>query len=173
MFQDKIFLLGMTGAGKSTLGKQLAEYYHTEFVDLDEAISEKLDMSIPAIFESEGEAFFRQIESSTLRDICESKSSFVMATGGGAPCHHDNIELINNYGKSVFIDVPIDTIVNRFRSWSLNERPLFAGLGELGMKRKLQNHISERLPFYEMASIRTAGSNISLSDIVRLLPSQE
>lgn len=173
MFKAKIFLLGMPGAGKSTLGKQLAEYYHTEFVDLDEDISEKLDLSIPAVFESKGEAFFRQIESTMLKNFCESKSSFVMATGGGAPCHHDNIELINNYGKSVFIDVPIDTIVNRLRHSNLNERPLFAGSDMVGIKRKLQIQISERLPFYEMASIRIDGSNISLLDLVRLLSSQE
>lgn len=103
----------MPGSGKSTLGKQLAESLQLPFVDLDAEIEKKESRSIKNIFSENGEVFFRLTESQTLRAWADSEKSFVMATGGGAPCFHQGIDTINATGTSIFLDVSIDELINR------------------------------------------------------------
>ncbi|MCC6726394.1 MAG: shikimate kinase, partial [Saprospiraceae bacterium] len=81
----RFFLIGFMGVGKSFLGKALAERLGLPFVDLDEIIEEQEGMSISSIFSSKGEAYFRVVEASCLRNLA-SKDNLVIATGGGAPC---------------------------------------------------------------------------------------
>src|SRR5436189_5502924 len=93
----KIFLIGMPGAGKSTLGRPLAAALNLPFVDLDKEIEKHEQKSIPEVFELRGEDYFRKSESTLLKSWAESNRSFVLATGGGAPCFHDGIEVINKH----------------------------------------------------------------------------
>ena len=87
----RIFLIGLPGSGKTTLGKKVATYLQLPFFDLDEVIERSAGKRVPEIFADEGEAAFRKMESDTLQKIIADHSDFVMATGGGAPCFHNGI----------------------------------------------------------------------------------
>ena len=87
-----IFLIGLAGSGKTTLGKQVAHQLGYKFIDLDQRIVEKEGASIPEIFERQGVGQFRLIEREVLHDIVAIEDSYVMATGGGTPCYHFNMD---------------------------------------------------------------------------------
>ncbi|HRG80566.1 MAG TPA: shikimate kinase, partial [Cyclobacteriaceae bacterium] len=88
----KIFLIGLPGCGKSTLGKQLAEKLKLPFVDLDAEIEKSVGITIKGIFKKYGESFFRKEESGQLHRFGEGYDDFVMATGGGVPVFFDNMK---------------------------------------------------------------------------------
>jgi shikimate kinase len=92
---NKIFLLGFMGSGKSTLGKKLANKLNVPFFDLDKIIEEQIGISIAEIFKTKGEEYFRTLETQVLKQLIYKQAKFVIATGGGAPCFNNNIELIN------------------------------------------------------------------------------
>lgn len=133
---QKIFLIGLPGSGKTTMGLELGLYLTIPFIDLDQEIERSTGQSIPSIFENEGEAQFRQIEKKQLQNVSESIPTFVMATGGGTPCFFNNIDFMNEHGSTVFINTPIKTIKERLEKDST--RPLMRtnSLEELLSKRK-------------------------------------
>ena len=81
------------GCGKSTIGKEVAEKMHLDFIDLDDYIVKKEKSNIQQIFEKYGEDYFRKIEKKSLLEICE-KDNLVVATGGGTPCFLKNMQII-------------------------------------------------------------------------------
>src|SRR5689334_5487844 len=101
----KIFLIGLPGSGKSTLGKDLADALLVDFVDLDVEIEKQENKIVQDIFREKGEDYFRQVESSVLKVWAASSKSFVMSTGGGAPCFYGGIDVINESGISIFLNV--------------------------------------------------------------------
>src|SRR5687767_13761414 len=109
----KIYLIGMPGCGKTTLGRQLASAIHLPFVDLDQEIEAREKKSIPEIFEQQGEDYFRQVESGLLYELAGSDKRFIMATGGGSPCFFRGIEVINLTGLSIFLDTSVDILLDR------------------------------------------------------------
>src|SRR5690349_71191 len=111
----KVYLIGMPGSGKSTIGKQLAAALLLPFVDLDHEIERKELKSIAEIFSEKGENYFRHTESQMLQQWAGSARDFVMATGGGAPCFFNGLEIINNSGISVFLDVPVSELLRRIQ----------------------------------------------------------
>src|SRR5258708_25113313 len=100
----KIFIIGLPGSGKTTLGKQVAEKLNLPFIDLDLEIEKLEGKTVQEIFAKRKENYFRELESRTLKNFCSGKSDFVMATGGGAPGFFDNMDVMNNSGKTVFLD---------------------------------------------------------------------
>ena len=89
-----IFLLGFMGSGKSTLGKRLAKKMSWEFLDMDKVLEEQEGMTVTQIFQEKGEAYFREAETQFLQGLDPSMNRIV-ATGGGAPCHTNNMDLMN------------------------------------------------------------------------------
>src|SRR5215216_5287440 len=106
----KIYLIGMPGSGKTTLGKQIAEDLGFPFIDLDTEIENREGKSISEIFSHKGEDHFRVLESTLLKELSSSSHNVVIATGGGAPCYFGGMETMNATGLTVFIDVPLDDI---------------------------------------------------------------
>lgn len=154
----KIFLIGMPGSGKTTLGKQLADEMMLPFVDLDEEIQKKEQLTIPEIFSQRGEDHFRLIESETLVEWASTAADFIMATGGGAPCFHRGIDVINKSGLSIFLDVPIAELVNRLKSD--NGRPLLgADLKE--KEARLINIRASRLDCYNQAKVKVTNPDLN------------
>src|SRR5690348_5526014 len=98
----KVYLVGLPGSGKSTLGKQIAQTLSIPFVDLDHEIEASESKPVKDIFNEQGEEYFRDLEAKTLLSWAFSDKSFVMATGGGAPCFNNGMEVINESGISVF-----------------------------------------------------------------------
>lgn len=141
----------MPGSGKTTLGKQLAAHLMLDFVDLDSEIEKSEQKAIPEIFQQKGEDHFRFTEARLLREWAGGPTSFVMATGGGAPCFLQGIETINEYGISIFLDVPVNVLIERVKE--NKERPLLLAADEKMLKDKLENMRAKRLACYQRATI--------------------
>ncbi len=163
----KIFLLGLPGCGKTTLGKELAQALSVPFVDLDEEIEKREEMPVKEIFRKRKEEYFRKVESLELSKWCESRRDFVMATGGGAPVFFDNVDKINKAGKSIFLDVTAREITNRILRTPLEERPLFANANAETLKDQIEFMRSQRVPFYKKAHMTIAGDDISVAEMIK------
>lgn len=160
----KIFLLGMMGSGKSFWKKSLSAKLKTGGYDLDHIIESVEEKTISEIFEEEGEAAFRKTEAKLLRWFAEKKS-FVLATGGGTPCFHQNMEWMNQQGITIWLDTPLALLTERLVK-ETDHRPLISKLTEDELKSFLQNKLSERTPFYQQAKIRVAEDQLDLKLLV-------
>ena len=108
---ENIVLSGMPGAGKSTVGKRLAEGLKRDFFDLDEEIVRVAGCPISDIFANEGEAAFRNLETRVLGEVLSHKKNIVLATGGGAILRDENVDLLHRNGKIYFIDRPLAALL--------------------------------------------------------------
>ncbi len=163
----KIFLIGMPGSGKSTVGKQLATKLNIPFIDLDKEIEKREARSIKDIFSSEGEDYFRNTESEVLQQVAARQDDAVIATGGGAPCFHRGIDIINASGLSIFLDVAIDELVSRVEGEK--ERPLLRSTDRIELEEKLTSTRNKRLKYYQQANVMIPDPTIdSVYDAIRL-----
>ncbi len=160
----KIYLVGMPGSGKSVIGKNLALHFDLPFVDLDTAIEVVEGKSVQDIFKEDGEAHFRQKEAEQLRELSSSTAGFVMATGGGAPCFHSGMEVINQNGVSVYLNVPLPELLKR--NSKNTSRPL---LQDEDVEKKLVALLAVRGSVYQQATFTVHGDQISAKDVVALL----
>jgi shikimate kinase len=171
----KIVLIGLPGSGKSTFGKSLALTLKLPYYDLDQLIEEHFEIKIPDIFSNFGEGKFREWETETLARILKQDGSFVLASGGGCPCFNDNMELINELGVSVYLDVPIEEIALRLSGAKVQNRPMFRELDAGEMTLKLKSLLSQREFFYDQAKIKLSGEDFSaellVSELINLLKS--
>jgi len=162
----KIILVGMPGSGKSTVGKQLSSHLNLPLIDLDTEIERAAGQEIKTIFAEKGEDHFRTLESQTLQRVLNSNEFFILATGGGAPCFHDGMEIINQHGISIFLDVPTDELVARVSKDA--SRPLLATTDKEELLLKLNVIRAKRLDCYQKAQIVVFGSDIK--DVIAKLP---
>ncbi len=154
----KIFLIGMPGSGKTTIGKELAVHLSIPFVDLDAEIERAEGTAIQEIFRQHGEEYFRITESRLLRDWAARPMSFVMATGGGAPCFHQGIEVINRQGVSIFLDCAVSELIDRVKK--NRDRPLLLSADEQELRKKLEDMRAARLSCYQRAHITSVDSSL-------------
>jgi shikimate kinase len=169
----KVFLVGLPGSGKTSLGRMLAKALHVPFVDLDAEIERQDGRPVKGIFKEEGENRFREMEAAVLEKFCNAPTDFVMATGGGAPCYFNNMDAINRAGVSVFLDVPVRVIVERMMRSHLEDRPLLAAAGPDGLKEQIEFLRSHRLAYYQRASVTVAGDTITAEQVLKALPVRE
>lgn len=118
----RFFLIGMPGSGKSTIGRHLAEILGLPVVDLDKLIEEEAGQAIPDIFNEWGEDHFRNLEREALKRLITQSTEAIVSTGGGAPCFFDNFAEMKKAGKTIYIDVPLPTLIERTAKSS--KRPL-------------------------------------------------
>ncbi len=143
----KIFLIGMPGSGKSTIGKTLSYTLNYAFVDLDAEIEQQEGATIEAIFDLKGEAYFRQIEAQVLSKISRREGNCIIATGGGTPCHYSGLSLMQKEGTTIFINVSTNTLINRLKSDT--SRPLL----KESVAERIENFYKERLTVYSKAQL--------------------
>ncbi|MFK7952351.1 MAG: shikimate kinase [Ekhidna sp.] len=151
----KIFLIGLPGSGKTTMGLELGLHLTLPFIDLDQEIEKETKQSVGSIFEEKGEAHFRQLEKWHLQKSVDSVPSFVMATGGGTPCFFDNLELMKAAGETVYINTGVETIKERLEMDST--RPLMNN-------NSLEDLLTRREHFYTDAKYQVT----TLSDLIQL-----
>jgi shikimate kinase len=154
----KIFLIGMPGSGKTTLGRQLADELMLPFVDLDQEIEVREGISVQEVFAQRGEDHFRQVESETLREWAGSEKEFVMATGGGAPCFYQGIDAINQSGLSIFLDEPVAELLRRLAKKT--DRPLLETRDQKEKEERLQTLRENRLQYYTQAKISVTSPDL-------------
>lgn len=142
-----LLLVGMMGVGKSTVGRKLAQQLHLPFTDADDAIVEAAQMPIPEIFDTYGEAYFRDGERRVIARLLGMGAS-VIATGGGAFVQAETRALILERGIAIWLDADTETLVERVRR--KDTRPLLRG----GDPREIIARLAaERRPFYAEAPI--------------------
>ena len=146
-------LVGLPGAGKTTLGRQLAAHFNRPFLDLDHAIEARTGRSVREIFAGEGEAGFRAVEAAVLRaTLGAGGPPLVLATGGGTPCFQDNMALLNRAGITLWLDVPVAELAARLAPEEVAKRPLIAAAG--GAEAWLRETLAARKGFYAQARVR-------------------
>lgn len=167
-----IILIGMMGAGKTTIGRALAKKLGREFIDLDHAIVERCGVDIPTIFDIEGEEGFRKRENEVLQDVILN-NDIVLATGGGAVLRPDNRELMRQYGRVFYLRVEVDELYRRVAKDK--NRPLLATPNP---KERLAELLADRRLIYETAAnyiIDSAGDSQSVvvEQIINLLAKRD
>jgi shikimate kinase len=113
-FSENIYLVGLMGAGKTTIGRSLAKRLEMRFLDTDKEIESRTGVSIPTIFEIEGEEGFRKRESQVIQETA-AKSGRVVATGGGSVLREENRIAMRQSGFVVYLNVTPSTLLERTR----------------------------------------------------------
>jgi shikimate kinase len=163
----KLFLIGMMGSGKSHWAQRLADESNIDWMDLDAEIEKETSLTIKEIFETEGEAFFRNKERDALHNL-SSFQNIIVATGGGTPCFHNNMQWMNENGNTVWIDESIEVLAKRLEPEKAH-RPLIKNLSDDELQNFLSNKLKEREPFYSQAKFRLRGNELNMEKLLELL----
>lgn len=159
-----IVMVGMMGAGKSSVGRRLASRLGMAFADADTEIEQAANQTIPEIFEQHGEAYFRDGERRVIQRLLEGTPK-VIATGGGAFIQPDTRAAILEKGVSIWLKADRDLLLQRVKR--RNNRPLLKAGDPAEVMEKL---IAERYPVYEEAAIhiqsRDVAHDVVIDDIL-------
>ncbi|MGB7085641.1 MAG: shikimate kinase [Phormidesmis sp.] len=147
--KTNLYLIGMMGAGKTTIGRKLANRLGYRFLDTDALIEQTTGQPITELFASEGEAVFRQLESQVLADV-SAHTRLVVATGGGVVTQPMNWSYLR-HGVVIWLDVPVPVLVSRLSGDS--SRPLLANTD---LSSKLESLMANREAQYAQADLRIA-----------------
>ena len=157
-----VFLIGMPGSGKSTIGKGLAKALGRPFIDLDHEIEVRCGVAIPVIFEIEGEQGFRKRESLALEEVA-AQSDAVVATGGGAILDPHNREVLKANGTVIYLQASVEELYRR-TSRDRN-RPLLATNDP---KARLQELFEQRSPIYDtLADVVVETGSAGVASVVQ------
>jgi shikimate kinase len=156
-----VYLIGMMGAGKSAVGRPLAEALGYRFLDADDALEQVAGRTIPEIFATDGEAGFRELETAVLGQIA-GWHSLVVATGGGVVTRPENWGHMRQ-GVVVWLDAPAPLLLQRLRADS-TPRPLLQA-GDPGAR--LGELLAQRQPLYAQADLRVQQSGDSPAQVAQ------
>ncbi len=147
-----IVLMGYMGSGKSTIGKNLSKMIDYEFTDLDDYIEKMENLSIPQIFETKGEIYFRKKEHFYLKELLKH-DDIILSLGGGTPCYGRNMEVILNatHAQCIYLKCSIPNLVKRL-SPEKSTRPLIAHLTtDEELTEFIGKHLFERSFYYSQS----------------------
>jgi shikimate kinase len=162
----KVVLIGYMGSGKSVLSQKLSRKIEIPFVELDEMIEKKCDLSIERIFATKGELFFRKLEHQLFVELLENDEALIISTGGGTPCYFNNHELLQKEEVvSIYLKASIDTLFNRLVD-EKHKRPLIAHLNEDETKEFIAKHLFDRSFYYNQANFKVSVDGKSIETIV-------
>ncbi len=150
---ENIYLVGSMGAGKTTVGRQLAQSLGKRFLDSDKEIEGRTGVDIPLIFELEGEAGFRKRERRMIEELTAQKD-LVLATGGGAVLDEENRSHLVGRGFVIYLCAPLELLVER--TARSRNRPL---LDNSDRRTRLQEILETRDPLYRQIADLTVESN--------------
>lgn len=143
---ERLLLVGMMGAGKSTVARALAEQLGWPLLDTDRAVEQRQGRTVAQIFAEDGEAIFRSEESAALAAVARLEGPIVVSVGGGAVISASNRAALNGAGTVVWLRASSETLAARVGSG--RGRPLLAG-AKGGAAQALRRLLEERRPFYE------------------------
>lgn len=147
----RIFLIGYMGAGKTTVGKDLAKRLGLSFIDLDCYIEGRYLKTVGQIFAEKGEEAFRDIERRMLHEVSMFEDVLI-STGGGAPCFFDNMEFMNEAGTTVYLKVSVEELAKRLETCKTT-RPVLKGRSGDELRAFIGESLEKRTPHYTKASI--------------------
>jgi shikimate kinase len=160
----RLFIIGYKSSGKTTLGKQLAVRLNLEFIDLDDFLEQQEGRTIPEVFLKSGEKKFRQMERRALRQVIK-KNNIVVSTGGGAPCHLDNMTLMEKHGIIIYLKADDETLVSRLKTATI-DRPIVKGKSEEELRTYLAELRNRCEQYYVRAHIIADGNKTDINDII-------
>ena len=163
----KIFLIGFMGCGKSKIGKSLAKTFHFSFTDSDSYIEKKTSKSIKYIFNKKGEQYFRDLEREFLQDVI-LKENTVIATGGGTPCFHNNMQIILDNGISVYLKMEAKNLAERLCK-EKNKRPLIDKISCNKLDEFISSKLTEREEFYLKATHIINAKKVNIDTLRNLI----
>lgn len=165
-----IVLIGYMGSGKSTIGRKLAEIVESEFIDLDDYIQKSENLTIPEIFETKGEIYFRKMEHFYLKEVLQ-RNNIILALGGGTPCYGSNMEVILNAKEahSIYLKSSIPNLVQRL-TLEKAQRPLIARLKtDEELAEFIGKHLFERSVYYSKCHQTVVTDGKSVLDIAEAI----
>ncbi len=162
-----VFLIGFMGSGKTTVGKKLAKKLGYTFIDLDKEIEKQQKNTIAKIFESKGEDYFRKLEHQFLTDF-NLKKNTVVSCGGGTPCFYNNMEMMNNIGYTVYIQMTTEALFSRLKQ-AKTTRPLLLNMNDETLMHYINDKLNERESVYRLSNISVNGINLNVDDLADLI----
>lgn len=163
----RVYLTGYMYSGKTTVGHKLATRLGYQWADLDQMLETTFHTTIPIFFKRYGEEAFRKLEQKLLHTTAD-EDNIVISTGGGTPCFFDNMQWINQHGKSVYFDVSVETLLRR-AAQSKKPRPILAGMTEEERANYIQKQLDARMPYYKKAQIIFPADKPDLNQLVQII----
>ena len=160
---ERIYLIGMMGAGKSTVARKLAEKLRWVWADTDACVERRSGMPVHEIFAKYGEEEFRKREIECLRQSMRS-GNVIIACGGGAPCYSKAMDMMLSSGHVIYLEAQIDTLVSRL-SADPGKRPIL-GNEDKPLKDQLKMLMDQREPVYRRAHAVVTTDTLSELDVV-------
>ncbi len=155
------------GSGKSSAGRKVAALLRWKFEDIDRLVEEKERMTVPEIFASKGEEYFRKAESVVLSEVsCGSRT--VVACGGGTPCSAENTDVMKSTGVTVYLRLSEEALVSRLKR-SRNERPLLTGAEPEELGKRVSKLLRNRSPWYEQADLIIDAGNTDEEEMTAMI----
>ena len=161
--KKNIVLVGMTGVGKTTIGRILSKILKKKFIDIDFEIERASGQKVFHIFERYGEIEFRKIEKKIIVKSINSSENSVISSGAGILNNIETLDLIKNTCISVFLDIKLSTLVDRLKNNTKN-RPM---LDNGDLEENLKNMYYQRIENYKKSNIKITVDGLSPSDIVK------
>lgn len=162
-----LVLVGFMGAGKSTLGQELADTLQIQFVDSDQGIEMQQGKSISDLFDQLGEKRFRELEANFIREMDTTKK-MVIAVGGGLPIFHENMDYLNAHGTTIYLKHETNELYQRLINDRL-KRPLLAQLSEQELFAYIEENKPMRAPYYNQAKHVLSTEQQDVSTILALI----
>lgn len=156
------------GSGKSTIGKRLAKQMNYAFIDSDHAIEKLHHKSIAQIFETDGEAHFRNLEKEWVQNF--NQTNTVVSLGGGTPCFNDLMSLINSKGVTIYLNLPPKALLSRLLG-AKTVRPLIETYRDKPEKllEFIEQNLSEREVHYKQAQLEVDGLHVTVEQLMQLI----
>jgi shikimate kinase len=164
---ERIILIGFMGAGKTTLGKTLAESLTIPFYDTDALIENHTNSSVSSIFLNHGESYFRTLEKETIENLPKN-SSYVLAVGGGLPCFNNLMEVLNTLGTTIYLKHDVTTLTKRLINDS-EQRPLVAEKSGDALISYIQEKVDAREIVYTKAQLILEQEEQTIEGIIHRL----
>lgn len=158
--KNLLFVCGFMACGKTTHGKQLAKNIGYHFIDLDDYTETKFDTGITDLFKEKGEEAFRDMERTSLEECIRDNQKTVIALGGGTPCFHDNLALIKNAGKLIYLKMDAEALYKRVFGIKSQQRPLLANKEDKEMMDYITQLLGQRETFYNQADLVVYNNNL-------------
>lgn len=162
-----IILIGFMCSGKTTFGKQLALHLNMPFIDIDDYISQQQDKTVAQIFAEQGEEYFRELERAALTELLKGTPS-IISSGGGTPCFHNNIDIMNRSAITVYLACDTQTVIDRLKM-AKQERPLLKGKTDKELFNYVDSLLNQRKPIYQQAHVTLSALNPKINELINTI----
>ena len=163
---NNIVLIGLSGSGKTSIGKELSILLKRPFIDTDELLEEVIGSSVLAYFKAYGEQEFRKLETQLLETLNPDDGA-VIATGGGLPCSNKNMDSLLQLGTVIYLSVSNEQISDRILK-DVSKRPLYRGMSLQGVKQKTEVLMEQRESDYLKAD-SILDANPDVEQVIKVL----